>query len=164
MDIRNDVKPYAVTYSEDFDYDVRAVATRILDQGCTMGRVGAAEVLAHPKALDILLCLSRMALGGFVDYYRGDDEAARWAIAREYGIAWDLAHIEQQIETSERTTELNLKVKAELAQREAEIRNAWEAGTPPPQTRRQKLPPGTPVSYATMRAVAIMRQRDAAEE
>jgi hypothetical protein len=54
--------------------------------------------------------------------------------------------------------------KAELAQRETEMRAAWQddmdraAIRPTPQ-----LPPGTPVSYTLMPGLAIMRQREAQE-
>jgi hypothetical protein len=92
-----------------------------------------------------------MAYGGFCDHYRGDTESARWTAAREYDIAWDLAHLEQQIEFSERTPEL----KADLVQREQEIRADRAAARPTP-----KLPPGAAVS---MRGLAILRQRDREE-
>jgi hypothetical protein len=43
-----ELKPYAVTYSEKFSYEVRAEALRTLGSGCEIG-VAINDVLAHPK-------------------------------------------------------------------------------------------------------------------
>jgi hypothetical protein len=169
MDMSTDLKPYAVTYSEQFDYEVREQALRILDQGCTtMGRVWADEVLAHPRAREILMCLASMAFGGFVDYYAGncgvDTEAARWAVSREYGIAWDLAHIEQQIETLDGRPELNLFTRpeppTELVAQRAECAAILSGTTEFREQYAQrvaKLPPGI---VPDPRGVALLRWRN----
>jgi hypothetical protein len=65
----------------------------------------------------------------------------------------ELANLEQEMETLDGRTDLN--TKAELAQRETEIRSTWE-----PLPRRPLQPtlaPGAPVS---LRGLAILRQRE----
>lgn len=163
MDMRNNLKPYAITYSEKFDYDVRAEALRLLGAG---DAVGAAinDTLAHPKLPEILLCLAHMGFGGIVDYYSGncgpDDEAARWCVSREHMMCDELANIEAELlQTYERTPELKAQLKAELAQRETGTRAALAQIPYPPS--RHSLPPGT---VPSPRAIAILRQRERDEQ
>jgi len=117
------------------------------------------------------MCLAHMAFGGFVDFYAGncgaDVEAARWAVDREYGIAWDLAHIEQQVETLDGRTALNLFTRpdpqppTELAAQRAEcaaiISDTTEFREQYAQ-RVAKLPPGI---VPDPRGVALLRWRNA---
>jgi hypothetical protein len=96
-----------------------------------------------------------MAFGGFVDYYRGDQELADWCVSREHMLCEELATIKTQIETLEGTTDLKAEMKAELAHHEAELRAGWE---PPPRRPMQaQLAPGAPIS---LRGLALMRQRE----
>jgi hypothetical protein len=164
--IGNDVKPCVVRALEVYDYDVRCAALKLV--GCSDNEINAAidGVLASPRVREALILLGHMAFAGLLEYYGGwDAESAQWTLDRERSVAHDLAHVEAELlPDHERVTTLKAELKAELAQREAEIRAAWEAGTPPPQARRPKLPPGSRPSYAAMRAIAIMRQRDAEEQ
>jgi hypothetical protein len=162
--MNTDVKPYAITASEQFDYAVRAEALRLLGSGVEVG-LALTDTISHPRLREILMCLAHMAFGGISDYYRGDDEAAGWCVSREHLLADELANLEAEIETLGRTTELKAEMKTELlAQREAELRAAWDAGTPPPMPPRPKLPAGSRPDAATHRAVAVWREREAAEE
>jgi hypothetical protein len=73
-----------------------------------------------------------------------------------------LAHAEAELlQTHEGTSE---ELKTEMKAQEQEIRAAMDAGTPPPQPRRLKLPAGSRPDATTYRALAIWRQREAAEE
>jgi hypothetical protein len=99
-----------------------------------------------------------MAFGGFVDYYDGDDEAARWTVSREHALAWDLANIEAQIETLERTPTLKrMKADGPPQPTLARPRETEVGGGPPP---RPYLPPGVPVNLA---GLAELRARERAE-
>lgn len=153
----SELKPFAVAALENFDYDVRVLALRLL--GCG-DQISAAlnDVLAHEKRREVVMCLAAMSWSGLLEYYRGDDELAGWCISREHALADDLANIEAQIETLGRTTPLRTKPddsppRPNLAA-PVEAR-AWDG---PP--RLPKLPPGTVLSA---RGLALLRRR-AAEE
>jgi hypothetical protein len=158
-----DVKPCAVTFSERFDYSVRAEALRLLGSGCEIG-VALNDTLSHPRLREIVMCLAHMAFGGVVDYYRGDDEAAGWCVSREHMLCDELANLEAEIETFGRTTKLTQMKTELLAQREAEIRSAFDSGAPAPQPRRPQLPAGARPDATTYRALSVWREREAAEE
>src|SRR5271156_736265 len=96
MEMRNDVKPWAITLSEQFSYDVRAEALRLLGSGCDIG-VAPHDTLTHPRLHEILLCLCYMAFGGIVDYYDGDTEAASWTVMRERMMCSELESLEADL-------------------------------------------------------------------
>jgi hypothetical protein len=161
-----ETKPCVVGALESFDYDVRATALQLL--GCGDDQISAAidTVLAHPKIREILILLGHLGFAGLLEYYGGwDIESAGWTVSREHALAEDLANIEATLLQSYdgRTESKTEAMKSALAQREAELRMAWDAGTPPPQPARPKLPAGSVPGYAAARAVSVWRQREAAE-
>jgi hypothetical protein len=165
--MNTETKPCVVRVLECFDYDTRIAALKLV--GCTDDEITAAidGVLSHERRREVLILLGHLAFAGLLEYYgQWDSQSAHWTLERERSIAHDLANIETQLlHNDEGTTTVKTEtMKAQLAEQEAEIRRACEAGTPPPQPRRPKLPPGSRPSYAAMRAVAIMRQREAAAE
>jgi hypothetical protein len=119
------------------------------------------DTMADPHmAREVLTLLARMAYAGLKEYYGAwDDESCHWTISREHALAEDLSTIEAQLlQTHEGTTEL---MKAHLKVVETEVRQAYQddmdkAGARP----TRQLPPGTPVSYAMMRGLSILRQRE----
>lgn len=96
MTVERPLQPWAIDAAEMFDYAIRAKAHLLLDAAVTASeKPGYYEctlndVVAHPRAREILDCVTRMALGGYLEYYRGDTEAAGWTIERELSIAEDL--------------------------------------------------------------------------
>jgi hypothetical protein len=92
----NDEKPFAITLIEDFPYDVRAEALRLLGSGYSVG-IALNDTLTHPKVREVLLCLAHMAFGGILEYYAGDDEATSWCVSREHMLADELDHLETDL-------------------------------------------------------------------
>jgi hypothetical protein len=155
-----ELKPYAVTYSEKFSYEVRAEALRTLGSGCEIG-VAINDVLAHPKRREIIKCLAYMVFGGFCDYYSGDDEAASWCVSREHMMADELANLEADWFDEGTGGTLKARTKADLPPRPTlaapmEARAPWEGGPP----ARPYLRPGVAVNLA---GLAELRRRDALE-
>jgi hypothetical protein len=156
-----ELKPYAITYSEQFEYSVRAEALRILGSGCDIG-VAPNDTLNHPRLHEVLLCLCYMAFGGFVDHYDGDTEAASWAVMRESMMCSELESLETDLIYHEGTGTLKairpdpqqVEMAAMRAECAAITANTSEVRA---QVQRPQLPPGARVS---LRGLAIMRQRE----
>jgi len=142
----NELKPCVVAASEAYDYDVRAEALRII-------RCGEVD-LTHPKLREVVMCLSSIAFAGLMEYYGGwDFENAGWTLAREHGLADDLAHIEAKLlQTHDGSTELKA-MKRQLAEQEVELRRAWDDGPP----ARPRLVPG---AIPSLRGLALLRARE----
>jgi hypothetical protein len=159
--MRDDLKPCAISFSAQFDYAVRAEALRLLGSGVEIG-LAPDDALNHPRLHDVLICLCYMAFGGIADFYDGDAESASWAVMREHLLCDQLANLESEMETLDgRTT---LTAKADLKQREAEMRAAYQDDMDRAAARPvRQLPPGTRPSMTTLRGLAILRQREREE-
>lgn len=99
-----ELKPRVVAAIENYDYDTRLAALRLI--GCGE-QIGSAinDVLAHAKRGEVLRCLAAMSFAGFLEYYRGDSELAGWTCERELVMARELANIETELfQTHERAT------------------------------------------------------------
>jgi hypothetical protein len=160
--VNTETKPCVVAALEQFDYPVRVAALRLIGSGADMS-AALDDTVANPELLrDVLVCLANLAYAGLKEYYGGwDGESAHWTISREHALAEDLSTIEAQLlPKHEGTPELKAQMKAELEQRETEIRAAMDVDWRP---RRPQLPPGSRPSYATARAIAVYRAREAEE-
>jgi hypothetical protein len=158
-----ETRPCVVTALEKFDYPIRVAALRLMGSGDSIDAV-LDDVMADKELLrEVVKLLSHMAYAGLLEYYGGwDDESAHWTLSREHALAEDLSTIEAQLlQTHEGTPELKLKMKAV----ETEIRAAYQDDMDQAATRpTRQLPPGTPVSYAMLRGLAILRQRERDEQ
>jgi hypothetical protein len=158
-----ETKPCVVAALERYDYPTRVAALRLIGCGPEVSSA-LDDTTADPRLLrEVLMLLSRMAWAGLLEYYgQWDSESAHWCLSREHSLAEDLANIEAELfQNDDGSTPLKAEAKAELAQREAEIRAAWQPLPARPAWPPQPvLPPG---STPSPRAIAIMRQRDAAE-
>jgi hypothetical protein len=164
--MKQETKSCFVAALECFDYEIRVPALRLIGSGADMS-AALDDTVADPELLrDVLECLANLSYAGLKEYYgQWDDESVHWTISREHALAEDLSTIEAQLlQTHEGTPVKTDEMKRELAQRETEIRAALEAGTPPPQPRRPKLPPGTRPDATTARALAIWRRREMEED
>jgi hypothetical protein len=160
------MKPWAITYSELFSYDVRAEALRLLGSGISIG-VALDDTLAHPKRREILLCLAHRAFGGITDYYRGDDEAASWCVSREHMMCSELESLEADLIHDGRTTLKFTRsdpVQVELAAARAEysriLADTAELHAQAQAQRPAQLVPGVPIS---LRGLALLRAREREE-
>jgi hypothetical protein len=163
-DMNAELKPCVVGALENFDYPTRVLALRLL--GCG-DQISSAldDTIANPKLREVLRCLAGMAWAGLLENYGGwDTESAGWTLSREHALAEDLANIEAQIENLERTTTLTARKNVDLTPQQielAQMRAQWEVDAPPPP--RLSLPPGVRPSMATLRGLALLRQRAARE-
>lgn len=110
-----------------------------------------------------------MAFSGFVDYYRGDTESASWCVTREHIMADELANIETEIETQDRSTTLKFtkpdpQPPVEMAAWRAECSEILATTSEiRAYANRPQLPSGTRPTYAAMRWAAVQRQREREE-
>jgi adenine/guanine phosphoribosyltransferase-like PRPP-binding protein len=103
------------------------------------------------------------SIHGLVEYYGSwDHESAHWTLSREHALAEDLSTIEAQLlQTHEATPELKAQMKAV----ETEVRAAYQDDMDRVAARpTRQLPPGTPVSYAMLRGLSVLRQRERDEQ
>lgn len=131
------------------DYGVRAEALRI--------------ILSGTDDDPVRNVLRRMAYAGVLEFYGGwGHDLTRWCLEREFGVARDLSTLEAQLlQTHDGSTTLKTEtMKAELAQREAEIRALMDVDRRP----RRQLPPGSRPDMTTLRALAILRRREMEDE
>jgi hypothetical protein len=92
-----DLQPWAIDQAEGFDDEVRTVAMRLLrtklDQPDHWYAAELDEAMTNARLREIVDCLASMAVGAFLEYYRGDRELAAWTIAREQDLAEELHNV-----------------------------------------------------------------------
>jgi hypothetical protein len=166
--MKPDTKPCVVGALEIFDYPTREVVTRLMRcVGDDISKV-LDDTMVDPKLRDALLCLVVCARAGVREYYGGwADDLTFSTIEREHALARDLANIEQRIETLDGSGTLKATKpdpqQVELAAMRAsaaEILATTSELRAQVQQQRPYLPPDAPLSYATMRGLAILRQRE----
>jgi hypothetical protein len=163
----NETTPCVVAALENFDYETRCAALKLLGCGDEFGSVLDNTIAGDPRVLRaVLTCLSHLAWAGLVEYYGGwDTESAHWTLSREHSLAEDLANIDEHFDN--RRTPLKTpdpQPPVELAAMRAEcadILNTWEVRA---QAQRPTLPPSVPVSMTLLRGLAIQRQRERDEQ